>query len=59
MEDMGSDEDEGAMSDMMDEDDAEANKLKRKKKPTKGCEKFIKHGRCPEREKYIKYTNAV
>merc|ERR1712166_149065 len=23
------------------------------------CEKYIKNGRCPEREKYIKYTTAV
>lgn len=52
MDDFGSDEDEGAMSDMIDEEDVEANKLKRKKRPSKMCEKYVKYGKCKEREAY-------
>ena len=53
MDDFGSDEDDGAVSEMIDEDDVEANKLKRKKRPSKMCEKYVKTGKCKEREAYL------
>jgi hypothetical protein len=52
MDDFDSDDD-GEDEDF-DDDDIEGQMLRRKKRPSKMCEKFMKTGKCKEREAYNK-----
>lgn len=55
MDDWGSDEEEEEED--IDEDDIEGNMLRRKKRPSKMCEKYMKSGKCKERDLHNKHKH--